>query len=157
MSQYKINLLAQSLVPKAVYQQASVSEQNAFTKALVTYFVNIYSGALHSYNDQVIQVKVYPARTGNQSQVNTVIQHEDGSTSTIQYSMILQANQQWMLTDFIVDNVDAVAYVQQQIQTTLQSNSHSTLSDLTQMIQKHNSQSNTTTKTLPHNRGHLNH
>lgn len=140
-----ISVMAQFVVPPAIWSAASSDQQAAFEAAFLHFIIGLYSSPLKTFSSQTIQV--YPARvawaTQQNVQINSVIHNPAaGPSADIPVSFILQQNGcSWLFVDFVVDNISALANIQGQIGSILQNMQKPSLSDLTTVIVKHNASS----------------
>lgn len=138
-----IRVMSQFVVPPKLWASATESEQAAFNQSFLEFIINLYSSPLKSFSNQTIQV--YPSRSSWQTQqrvqINSIIHNPDAGSSNadIPVSFILQKNDcSWQFIDFVVDNISALANIQSQIQSILHNIDNPKLSDLTDVITKHN-------------------
>ncbi|MCD8524306.1 MAG: ABC transporter substrate-binding protein [Gammaproteobacteria bacterium] len=143
-----IRVMSQFVVPPKLWAAATESEQSAFNQSFLEFIINLYSSPLKSFSNQTIQV--YPSRSSWQTQqrvqINSIIHNPDAGSSNadIPVSFILQKNDcSWQFIDFVVDNISALANIQSQIQSILHNIDNPKLSDLTDVIKKHNASSAT--------------
>jgi ABC-type transporter MlaC component len=140
-----IDIMAQFVVPPAIWSAASVSDRSEFNAAFLKFIIGLYSSPLKSFNNQTIEV--YPSRVDwtaqKRVQINSVIHNPAaGSAADIPVSFILQKSAcSWVFVDFVVDNMSGLANIQAQIQSIFKSMQSPSLSDLTQVIVKHNASS----------------
>lgn len=99
--------MSRAVVGREYWQKASSETQQQFIKEFTRYVIKTYSGALQSYDGEVI--KFYPMRGSMQSrvQVDSSILRKDGPAISVQYRL-LNAGSQWLIYDFSVDGVSIV-------------------------------------------------
>jgi phospholipid transport system substrate-binding protein len=123
--------MAQSVVGRAIWMQASDADQTDFTQAFMRLLVHTYAGALNAYTNQ--QVEYYPIRGGIQHQTEIEIQSqilpEDGPPIAINYRLNLN-NGEWKINDVIVEGVSLLQSFRAQFQNFFKRDGH-TLTDLT--------------------------
>ena len=101
--------MAQAVVGRNYWQEATAPIQKQFISAFTDYAIDTYSSAISSYDGEII--KFYPIRgdiTGKtRVAIDTDIQHKDGPPVHVQYS-VLQKGSTWLVYDFSVDGVSLV-------------------------------------------------
>jgi len=137
-----IEIMSKFVVPSTIWAAAASSDQLAFEDAFLQFNINLYSTPLKDFANQTIEV--YSSRvdwtTQSRVQINSVIHNPAaGPGADIPVSFILQKNGcSWLFIDFVVDNISALANIQQQIQAILQNLQTPGLAALTAVIAKHN-------------------
>ena len=113
--------MARAVVGRVAWNAATPADQQEFIKQFTHMLVNTYAAALASYTDQ--KVVFSPIRGGweNQQQleVQSQIIQSGGPAIPVSYHLALE-NQQWMVTDFSVDNVSIISNFRAQFASDLQ-------------------------------------
>ncbi len=103
---FDVQAMARSVVGRQYWQQASVASRNEFVEVFTRYVEDTYSGALKSYNGEV--VKFYPLRgnSGTRAQVTCDLLLRGGTVRVV-YNLYLK-NGSWKIYDFSVNNISLV-------------------------------------------------
>ena len=113
--------MSQTVVGRNYWQQGSPELQQQFIRAFTDYVIRTYSSAIESYDGETI--KFYPIRgdISGQSrvQINTDINHKDGSAPVHVQYRVVDKNGTWQIYDFSVDGVSLVRNYQSQFAGTL--------------------------------------
>ncbi|MCK4609141.1 MAG: ABC transporter substrate-binding protein [Gammaproteobacteria bacterium] len=127
---------SRSVVGRNYWYQASKSTQSQFIKAFTNYVVDMYSGALSSYKDEVVTFKPIRNFISSQTrvQVYSMIQRSGVQPIKLNYRLIKQGGS-WKIYDFSVDGVSMIQSYRAQFASALQ---RSGLAGLTKELQSRN-------------------
>lgn len=116
-----VDRMAGSVVGRRYWLSATSAQRKAFVKEFKYLVTNTYSGALASYDGDI--VKFYPLRGGVESRtvnVKSVIIRKSGQRIGISYNVVY-LNGKWKIYDFSIEDVSIVNNYQSQFASTLAS------------------------------------
>lgn len=128
--------MAQSVVGRRHWQQASPAQQQTFIREFTNLVISVYAGPLTGYNGDSVQF--LPLRSGAEGQsliiVQTIIHRPTGQNVAVNYSL-KRSGSGWKVYDFSIEGISMIASFRSQFADVLQRGG---LSGLLAQMRTHN-------------------
>lgn len=125
--------MSRSVLGRAAWNKATVSEKSQFTKEFTNLVIRTYSNPLSEYDDE--KVKFLPIRgsiSGRFVKVNSVIVRNNGPDIPLSYSLVLKSGH-WKVYDLSVEGVSLLQSFRSQFGQALR---NSNMNDLIKQMRK---------------------
>ena len=133
---FDVVAMAQSVVGRRHWQQASPVQQQTFIREFTNLVIGVYAGPLTGYNGD--SVRFLPLRSGVEGQsliiVQTIIHRPTGQNVAVNYSLKRSGNG-WKVYDFSIEGISMIASFRSQFADVLERGG---MSGLLAQIRTHN-------------------
>jgi phospholipid transport system substrate-binding protein len=125
--------MARSVIGRQIWQKASASERDAFSKAFTKLVIRTYSSPLAQYTDETVQFLPIRGSLNNRFlRINSVIVRSEGQNIPLSYSLVSKEGQ-WKIYDISVEGVSLLQSFRSQFAQVLQ---HADIKEVIKQMQK---------------------
>lgn len=129
--------MAKWVLGRAVWNDATPAQQQAFTQAFRQLLIRTYTGVVLEYVDEEIEYFPIRGEIGNKKriQVHSRITQAGSEPVDVVYRLLLKSDGQWLLYDFVIEGVSLLKGFQSQF---AQQSRHDGLDVLIESMNTHN-------------------